>query len=76
MATLFSMLTLLCLLFFVKMLLLNVMVSSNIRACDLVRKMHIKPQEVNRIIDTGHTTKIDTIAKALDVLGKNLQLSI
>ena len=40
-----------------KMLLLNVMFSSNIRACDLARKMHIKPQEVNRIIDLQHKTK-------------------
>lgn len=59
-----------------KILLLNTMVSGNIRPVDLAKKMGIKPQEVNRIIDTGHTTKIDTIAKALDVLGKNLQLSI
>lgn len=59
-----------------KILLLNTMVSGNIRPVDLAEKMGIKPQEVNRIIDTGHTTKIDTIAKALSVLGKNLQLSI
>lgn len=59
-----------------KILLLNTMVSGNIRPVDLAKKMGIKPQEVNRIIDTGHTTKIDTIAKALSVLGKNLQLSI
>lgn len=59
-----------------KILLLNTMIASNIRPADLARKMGIKPQEVNRIIDTEHTTKIDTIAKALNVLGKNLQLSI
>ncbi len=59
-----------------KILLLNTMVSGNIRPVDLAKKMGIKPQEVNRIIDTGYTTKIDTIAKALSVLGKNLQLSI
>ena len=59
-----------------KILLLNTMVASNIRPADLAKKLGVKPQEVNRIIDTGHTTKIDTIAKALDVLGKNLQLSI
>jgi antitoxin HicB len=59
-----------------KILLLNTMVLGNIRPVDLAKKMGIKPQEVNRIIDTGHTTKIDTIAKALSVLGKNLQLSI
>ncbi|MBR1611944.1 MAG: type II toxin-antitoxin system HicB family antitoxin [Succinivibrio sp.] len=59
-----------------KILLLNTMVASNIRPADLARKMGIKPQEVNRIIDTSHTTKIDTIAKALSVLGKTLQLSV
>lgn len=59
-----------------KILLLNTMIANNIRPVDLARRMGIKPQEVNRIIDTGHTTKIDTIAKALSVLGKNLQLSI
>lgn len=59
-----------------KMLLLNVMVSSNIRACDLARKMHIKPQEVNRIIDLQHNTKIDTIDSAMKALGKNLQLTV
>ena len=59
-----------------KMLLLNLMVSSNIRACDLARKMNIKPQEVNRIIDLQHNTKIDTIDSAMKALGKNLQLSV
>ena len=56
-----------------KMLLLNVMVSSNIRPCDLARKMHIKPQEVNRIIDLQHKTILDTIDSAMRALGKSLQ---
>ena len=59
-----------------KMLLLNVMVSSNIRPCDLARKMHIKPQEVNRIIDLQHKTKLDTIDSAMRALGKSLQLTV
>ena len=59
-----------------KMLLLNVMVSSNIRPCDLARKMHIKPQEVNRIIDLQHKTKLDTIDSAMRALEKSLQLTV
>ena len=59
-----------------KMLLLNVMVSSTIRPCDLARKMHIKPQEVNRIIDLQHKTKLDTIDSAMRALGKSLQLTV
>ena len=50
MATLFSMLTLLCLLFFVKMLLLNVMVSSNIRACDLAKKWELSLKKLIELL--------------------------
>lgn len=59
-----------------KMLLLNTMVSSKIRPVDLARKMGVKPQEVNRIIDLTHSTRIDTIQKALNSLGKSLTLSL
>lgn len=59
-----------------KILLLNTMVLGDVRPADLARKMHIRPQDVTRIIDTNHVTKIDTIAKALSVLGKNMQVSI
>ena len=59
-----------------KMLLLNTMVSSKIRPVDLARKMGVKPQEVNRIIDLTHNTRIDTIQKALNSLGKSLTLSL
>ena len=31
--------------------------------------MHVRPQEVNRLTDLHHPTKIDTIASALKVLG-------
>lgn len=38
--------------------------------------MHIKPQEVNRIIDLQHKTKLDTIDSAMRALGKSLQLTV
>jgi hypothetical protein len=38
----------------------------------LARRLHTTPQEVNRIIH--HTTRIDSIADALKVLGKRLDL--
>lgn len=59
-----------------KIVLLNLMVSLNIRPVDLARKMKIKPQEVNRIIDVHHATKIDTIQKAIKVLGKELVFAL
>lgn len=55
-----------------KVLLLNAMVEKNIRPIDLARLMHVKPQEVSRITDIRHSTKIDTLAKALHAVGKEL----
>ena len=52
------------------------MVKSNVRPADLARKMNIKPQEVTRITDIRHATKIDTIQNALRALGKELVLEL
>lgn len=60
----------------VKMLLLNTMVAGSIRPCDLARRMKVTPQEVNRIVNLRHTTKIDTLEKAFKALGKELKLSL
>ena len=38
--------------------------------------MGIKPQEVNRIVDLEHATKIDTLAAAFKVLGRELELTV
>jgi len=38
--------------------------------------MHARPQEVNRVIDLGYATKIDTIASALAALGMRLELNV
>lgn len=59
-----------------KALLLNEMVRQEVTASELARRMGTIPQEINRIIDLHHTTKIDRIAQALDALGKRLQLSV
>lgn len=59
-----------------KILLLNTMVEGNIRPSDLAKKMGITPQEVNRVIDLFHKTKIDTIQSAINALGKDFLLTI
>lgn len=58
-----------------KVLLLNKMLTKNVRPADLARLMGIKPQEVNRIIDLHYNTKIDTVAQAFDAMGFELKLS-
>lgn len=57
-----------------KILLLNAMIERQVRPSELARLMGVKPQEVNRIIDLGHTTKIDTVADAMSALGRELDV--
>ena len=59
-----------------KVLLLNAMIERQVSPSDLARLMGIKPQEVNRIIDLGHSTKIDTVAEAMTALGRDLDLVV
>jgi antitoxin HicB len=59
-----------------KVLLLNAMLAQNITSAELARRMHTRPQEVNRVIDLGHATKIDTIASALAARGMRLELNV
>ncbi len=59
-----------------KILLLNAMIETNTRPVDLARKLGVSRQEVNRITDLHHATKIDTIARALHALNRELNLSV
>lgn len=59
-----------------KVLLLNELVAAGVSNVELARRMGTRPQEVQRIVDLSHTTKIDTIAKALAALGKRLDLRV
>lgn len=59
-----------------KVLLLNEMVKQNIRPADLARKLSIRPQEVTRIMDLKHATKIDTISSAFNAMGKTLEFVV
>jgi antitoxin HicB len=52
------------------------MVEQKVSPAELARRLHTRPQDVQRVIDLGHVTKIDTIASALAALGKRLELSI
>lgn len=61
---------------FAKVLLLNEMVEQKVSNAELARRIFMKPQEVQRIVNLEHNTKIDTISKALNALGKHLVLSV
>jgi antitoxin HicB len=57
-----------------KVLLLNEMIRQKVRPATLARRLRVTPQEVTRLIDLRHTTKIDGIAGALKALGKTLEI--
>lgn len=59
-----------------KVLLLNAMIERQVRPADLARLMGIKPQEVTRILNLGHSTKIDTVADAFAALGLELDVVV
>jgi antitoxin HicB len=59
-----------------KALLLNEMVRQRVRPADLARRLHTTPQEITRLTDVRHRTRIDSIAAALHALGKQLELRV
>lgn len=59
-----------------KILLLNEMLSQNVSPAELARRMSTTPQKVDRMMRLDHATTIDTIAAALDALGKSLELRV
>ena len=59
-----------------KVLLLNEMVTQNVRPAELARRLNTSPQEINRLTNIKHTTRIDGIAAALQALGKQLEMRV
>jgi antitoxin HicB len=59
-----------------KVLLLNEMVRQRVRPAELARRLHTTPQEITRLTDVRHRTRIDSIAAALQALGKQLDLRV
>jgi antitoxin HicB len=59
-----------------KIMLLNEMVEQRFRPADLAKAMQVKPQEVTRLMDLNHVTKIDTLARAFAAIGRRLELRL
>ena len=57
-----------------KVLLLNEMLRQKVRPAELARRIGVTRQEVNRLTNLKHPTKIDRIDAALRALGKRLYL--
>jgi antitoxin HicB len=50
------------------------LVTQDVRPAELARRLGTTPQEVNRLTNVRHTSRIDGIAAALRVLGKQLEM--
>lgn len=59
-----------------KVLLLNAMLEQGVTAAELARRLHTSPQSVNRLVNLGHATKIDTVAGAIKALGQRMELVV
>jgi antitoxin HicB len=57
-----------------KVLLLNEMLRQKVRPIELARRIGTTKQEVNRLTNLRHATKIDRIDTAMRALGKRLIL--
>lgn len=57
-----------------KVLVLNEMLAQKVTPSELARRLHTRPQDINRVIDLGHSTKIDKLNQAMEALGKRLEV--
>ncbi|SMG09130.1 type II toxin-antitoxin system HicB family antitoxin [Paraburkholderia susongensis] len=58
-----------------KLLLLNEMIEQRVRPIDLAERLGTTKQQVTRLLDLHHTTKIDAVGDALAALGKRLEMA-
>ena len=59
-----------------KILLHNEMVKGNVSRAEFAKKAKMRLPDVTRLLNIKHQTKVDTIASALNVVGKELKLSV
>lgn len=59
-----------------KVHLLNAMLAQDVNPSELARRLGTTRQEVNRLTDLDHATKIDRIAEAMVALGREFDLVV
>lgn len=59
-----------------KVLLLNEMLAQRVTASELARRLGTRPQDVQRLTNLAHASKIDTIDRALHALGRSLEIRV
>lgn len=59
-----------------KVLLANEMVRQGVRKAELARRLQVHAPQIDRLLDTRHSSKIDAIESAFESLGKRLEISV
>ena len=59
-----------------KALLFNEMLAQGVKPVELARRLNVSRQEITRLLNPRHATKIDAIDAALKVMGKRLELQV
>ena len=59
-----------------KVMLLNTLLEKGVTQTELAKLMGIRPQQVTRIVNLEHTTKIDTVERAFRALGRELDIAV
>lgn len=54
----------------------NTMIETGTRKADLARKMGKNPQQIDRLMDALHSTKVETIEQALHLLNRKVSVSV
>lgn len=59
-----------------KLLVANEMAHQGIRKADLARSMGVHPPQIDRLLNLGHSTRIETLEAAFAALGRRLDVSV
>ncbi|RKP50949.1 type II toxin-antitoxin system HicB family antitoxin [Trinickia fusca] len=59
-----------------KVLLANEMVRQGVRKAELARRLELHMPQIDRLLDPRHSSKLDTIERAFEKLGKRLDVSV
>ncbi|OWO82998.1 type II toxin-antitoxin system HicB family antitoxin [Photorhabdus luminescens] len=59
-----------------KIMMLNTFIDSGLTQVELAERITVKKQEVQRIFNLRHSTKIDTVQRAIGAMGKNLEVFV
>lgn len=59
-----------------KVLLLNEMLAQNVTPSELAARLKTRPQDVNRVINLRHPTKIDRLNDAMVAMGRKLEVRV